>query len=129
MGAADHARLLTHALFRPRLAWNAVTGQKHWRPAWRDAAPREAYDVVIVGRGGRARDVLAKGVPIDLHRRVFWAGETAATTVAHIGVQLWQVDEAPTYDLIVPRSLAATFWEWLTESIAEFGYAIADQIS
>jgi methylglutamate dehydrogenase subunit A len=34
------------------LAWNAVTGQKHWQPAWRDAAPREAYDVVIVGGGG-----------------------------------------------------------------------------
>jgi methylglutamate dehydrogenase subunit A len=34
------------------LAWNAVTGQTRWRPAWRDAAPRETYDVVIVGGGG-----------------------------------------------------------------------------
>src|SRR5271163_2687501 len=31
---------------------NAFTGHKHWPPAWRDAAPREAYDVVIVGGGG-----------------------------------------------------------------------------
>ena len=23
------------------LAWNAVTGQKSWTPAWRDAAPHE----------------------------------------------------------------------------------------
>jgi methylglutamate dehydrogenase subunit A len=33
------------------LAWNAVTGQTRWKPAWRDAAPRETYDVVIVGGG------------------------------------------------------------------------------
>jgi methylglutamate dehydrogenase subunit A len=34
------------------LAWNALTGHRRWAPAWRDAAPRAAYDVVIVGGGG-----------------------------------------------------------------------------
>jgi sarcosine oxidase subunit beta len=34
------------------LVSNALTGHKHWAPAWRDAAPREAYDVVIIGGGG-----------------------------------------------------------------------------
>lgn len=34
------------------LAANALSGHKQWRPTWRDAAPREAYDVVIVGGGG-----------------------------------------------------------------------------
>jgi sarcosine oxidase subunit beta len=34
------------------LAANALTGHKGWKPAWRDASPREAYDVVIVGGGG-----------------------------------------------------------------------------
>jgi methylglutamate dehydrogenase subunit A len=34
------------------LAWNAVTGQRHWSPAWRDATPRSTYDVVIIGGGG-----------------------------------------------------------------------------
>jgi len=33
------------------LAWNAVTGQAYWKPAWRAATPRETYDVVIVGGG------------------------------------------------------------------------------
>jgi sarcosine oxidase subunit beta len=33
------------------LAWNAVTGQARWKPVWRDATPRETYDVVIVGGG------------------------------------------------------------------------------
>ncbi|MDE1570722.1 sarcosine oxidase subunit beta family protein [Aquabacter sediminis] len=31
---------------------NAFSGQKGWTPAWRDAAPKPAYDVVIVGGGG-----------------------------------------------------------------------------
>jgi glycine/D-amino acid oxidase-like deaminating enzyme len=31
---------------------NAFTGHKRWPPAWRDAAPREAYDVVVIGGGG-----------------------------------------------------------------------------
>src|SRR5215510_7343158 len=34
------------------LAWNAITGHKSWAPAWRDAAPRKSYDVVIIGGGG-----------------------------------------------------------------------------
>ena len=34
------------------LAWNALTGNRNWTPAWRDAAPREAYDVVVIGGGG-----------------------------------------------------------------------------
>ena len=34
------------------LAWNALSGHKNWRPAWRDAAPKASYDVVIVGGGG-----------------------------------------------------------------------------
>ena len=31
---------------------NGLTGQKNWRPAWRDASPRESYDVVVIGGGG-----------------------------------------------------------------------------
>ncbi len=34
------------------LAWNALTGHTRWTPAWRDAAPRESYDVVVIGGGG-----------------------------------------------------------------------------
>jgi sarcosine oxidase subunit beta len=34
------------------LAANALSGHKHWPAAWRDAAPRDHYDVVIVGGGG-----------------------------------------------------------------------------
>jgi sarcosine oxidase subunit beta len=34
------------------LAWNAVTGNRNWKPLWRDAAPRDSYDVLIIGGGG-----------------------------------------------------------------------------
>ncbi|MDB5397865.1 MAG: sarcosine oxidase, beta subunit [Rhodospirillales bacterium] len=31
---------------------NALTGHRYWKPAWREAQPRDRYDVVIVGGGG-----------------------------------------------------------------------------
>jgi heterotetrameric sarcosine oxidase beta subunit len=34
------------------LARNALSGHKHWKPAWRDPEPKAAYDIVIVGGGG-----------------------------------------------------------------------------
>jgi heterotetrameric sarcosine oxidase beta subunit len=34
------------------LAWNAVTGNRNWKPLWRDAAPRDSYEVLIIGGGG-----------------------------------------------------------------------------
>jgi heterotetrameric sarcosine oxidase beta subunit len=34
------------------LAWNALKGNRDWTPAWRDVAPRDRYEVVIIGGGG-----------------------------------------------------------------------------
>jgi len=30
----------------------ALSGHRHWGPAWRDAEPKPAYDIVIIGGGG-----------------------------------------------------------------------------
>jgi sarcosine oxidase subunit beta len=30
----------------------ALSGHRHWGPAWRDAEPKPAYDIIIVGGGG-----------------------------------------------------------------------------
>ncbi|MBP6112822.1 MAG: sarcosine oxidase subunit beta family protein [Sphingobium sp.] len=35
-----------------RLAREALSAHRNWQPAWRDAAPRSAYDIIIVGGGG-----------------------------------------------------------------------------
>ena len=74
--------------------------------------------------GPRVREVLAKGVPVDLHASVFKPGDVATTLVAHLGVQLDMLDDAPTYQLTAPRSTAGSFWSWLTASAAEFGYDV-----
>jgi methylglutamate dehydrogenase subunit A len=34
------------------LILNAVTGNRHWGPAWRDPDPKPAYDTIVVGGGG-----------------------------------------------------------------------------
>ncbi len=77
--------------------------------------------------GPRARAVLAKGLPIDLHPRAFGPGSAATSTISLMGVLLWQVDDAPTYDLAIFRSVSASFWRWLTASAAEFGYEIGGE--
>ncbi len=74
--------------------------------------------------GPSAREVLAKGVPIDLAPRVFRPGDTALTLVAHISVHLWQIDQAPTYEFAVPRSFAASFCAWLFAAAASHGLLI-----
>ncbi len=76
--------------------------------------------VVIQISGTRARDVLAKGVPVDLHPRVFGPGAVAITHASHIGVVLWQLDAAPTYELAMFRSYAHSFADWLAHAAAEF---------
>ncbi len=67
--------------------------------------------------GPRAREVLAKGVPLDLHPRVFGPGSVAITHASHIGVILWQTDAAPSYELAVFRSFAQSLAEWLEASV------------
>jgi sarcosine oxidase subunit gamma len=71
--------------------------------------------------GTRARDVLAKGLPIDLDPRSFPLGSAATSTISLMGVQIWQTDDTRSYDIAVFRSVSASFWRWLTASAAEFG--------
>jgi methylglutamate dehydrogenase subunit D len=78
---------------------------------------------VIRVSGPAARHVLAKGLPVDLHPRVFGAGDSALTQIALVGAHIWQIDEAPTYEIAVFRSLAGSFADWLIASAAEFGIA------
>jgi methylglutamate dehydrogenase subunit D len=74
--------------------------------------------------GPRVRDVLAKGVALDLHPKVFKPGDVASTPIAYIGAQIDMLDAAPTYRLTAPRSMAGSFWSWLSASAAEFGYDV-----
>jgi sarcosine oxidase subunit gamma len=81
--------------------------------------------LVVVGmRGRNAREALAKGLPIDLSPREFAPGQVASTVAAHMGVTLWQLDTAPTYELVISRSYAVSFCQWLVDAAAEFGLRI-----
>lgn len=69
-------------------------------------------------------EVLTKGVAIDLSAAAFPAGSVAATQIAHVGVTLWKVDEAPTFHLAVARGYAGSFLHWLEASAAGVGLAV-----
>ena len=74
-------------------------------------------------KGEAARQVLAKGVAVDLHTSVFPVQAIAHTMVEHAGVLLHRVGPEA-FELYVPRSYAANLWQWLTECSAEFGYEV-----
>lgn len=79
--------------------------------------------VVIRISGPKARAVLAKGTPVDLHPGEFPVGKSALTQMAHVGVHLTRVD-GDAYDLSVFRGFSESFWEWITEQAEEFGYQV-----
>lgn len=66
--------------------------------------------------GPGARTLLRRGVALDVD--MFVPGSAATSVIAHIGVILWQVDDAPTYDIATFRSYAGSFRHWLDTTIA-----------
>jgi sarcosine oxidase subunit gamma len=74
--------------------------------------------------GPNARDVLAKGVLIDLHPRAFAVGDAALTSIGHVRAHFWQTEVTPVYEIAVMRSYAAAFWHWLMDSAAAYGVLI-----
>jgi sarcosine oxidase subunit gamma len=77
-------------------------------------------------RGPRVREALAKGVAVDIHPCAFKPGDAATTLVAHLPVTLWQTDDRPTYEFAVARSLAQSFWQWLSTAAVEYGLEFAE---
>jgi sarcosine oxidase subunit gamma len=90
------------------------------------AAVADQSDSRLVLRvsGPRVRDALAKGLAVDLHPNVFKPGDAASTVVGYIGTQIDMLDDAPSYQVTAPRSMAGSFWSWLTSAAAEFGYDV-----
>lgn len=70
--------------------------------------------------GSRARQVMAKNTAIDLHPRAFGPGRCAMTSIAHMNASIVQVDDAPTYDLFVSRSMARSFAHAIEHACREF---------
>ncbi len=70
--------------------------------------------------GDRARALLLKGTPLDLHHSVFSKGQCAQTMVAKTGMTLWQVSEDPVYKLIVRRSFSDYLGHWILDAAREY---------
>jgi sarcosine oxidase subunit gamma len=89
----------------------------------RHAAVTDVTDsrTVIALGGSRARDVLAKGCGLDLHPRVFHAGQCAQSTLARASIILHQTTDGPAYDIYVDRSFARYLWAWLIDASLEYG--------
>jgi len=71
--------------------------------------------------GTPARDVLAQGCPLDLHPRVFTRDACAGSHFFKTSVWLWQIDDAPVYELLVRRSFMGYVWLMLERATAECG--------
>jgi sarcosine oxidase, subunit gamma len=78
--------------------------------------------------GPSARDVLAKGCPLDLHPRAFPLGSCAQSLLAKASVLIHLVDDDPRsgagFDLYVARSFAHYLWMWLEDACREYGVQI-----
>ena len=94
------------------------------------AAPDAAVNEVTFGRttlrlaGPHARDVLAKGCPLDLDSDVFGAGQCAQSLLGHLSV-LIECREPDVLEVTVTRSYGADLLHWLTTAAAEYGYEVS----
>lgn len=73
--------------------------------------------VVLELAGPEARAVLAQGLSLDLHPRVFGPGRCAQTGLARVPVILQQIDATPRFRLFVRASFAPYVAEWLRTAI------------
>jgi heterotetrameric sarcosine oxidase gamma subunit len=69
--------------------------------------------------GRAARDVLRKGIPIDLHESIFTPGRFAQTGLHHTPVLLHCTAEQR-FELYAMRTFALDVWEWLEDAALEF---------
>lgn len=78
--------------------------------------------------GHDARDLLAKGTPLDLHPDQLPAGRCAGTHIAKTIVVLHHLGDGktgePVYDIYVLRSFADYLWRWLEDAAQEYGFSI-----
>jgi sarcosine oxidase subunit gamma len=72
-------------------------------------------------RGRRSRDVLAKGIALDLHPKAFGGGAAAQTRLGQAGVVLLAADGGGAdYRILVRSSFARYLADWLLDAAEEY---------
>ncbi len=79
--------------------------------------------------GPKARALLQKGCPLDLHPRAFVAGACAQTLLAKATVAIHlsadeSVADGPVFEVYVLRSFAEYLWTWLEDAGREYGVTV-----
>ena len=69
--------------------------------------------------GAPARDVLAKGIPLDFHPAVFKPGMFAMTGVHHTPVLVHCVSDSR-FEIYALRTFALSVYDWLTDAALEY---------
>lgn len=70
--------------------------------------------------GSKARDLLAKGCPLDLHESEFGVGRSAQTVLAKAGMTIFQTNQAPSFTVVIRRSFSAYLGAWFIDAAREF---------
>lgn len=78
------------------------------------------YYMVIRLSGVKAREVLSKGTPFDVHHKVFGPGACAQTCFGHASILLHCVDDSPAFDFQVRWSFAEYLWRYLVDAAKEY---------
>jgi sarcosine oxidase subunit gamma len=122
-----------HLMFRiaPDQYWVLGGGEHELEANLRAAIPAGAGCVTSLDgarthlfiEGPRARDLLGRLVPIDLHPTVFPVGGFAQTGIHHVAGLLLRANE-DRYELLALRTFAAFIWEVLIDAACPFGYEI-----
>lgn len=72
--------------------------------------------------GPNAAVLLNHFLPLDLSGAAFPEGTVASSAFHHVGVTLWRDDRG--FNLMVPRSFAASLYQIMIESAAQYGLEI-----
>jgi sarcosine oxidase subunit gamma len=79
---------------------------------------------IIAMSGPAARDVLARGISLDLHPRAFGPGQCVQTSLSRTNVLLHQTDNAPAYEIYVLKSFSDYLWRWIGLIAEDFGMSV-----
>ncbi len=79
---------------------------------------------IVTLTGSHARDLPAKGCPLDLHPSVFGPGQCAQSLFAKSPILIRLVDDSPAFEIVLRRSFADYFWHWMEDAAQEYGLTI-----
>lgn len=99
----------------------------HFAPDEASIVDLSASRAILNIQGERTRELLAKGLPVDLHLSVFSVNSIAQSAIAHIPVlvRLLPTLSEDSFEIYIPSGFAKSFWEWLSVAAEEYGYEIA----